>query len=201
VNACAGSRAGESAVLQLIDPGAENVESPVRNRPEEQRAHQNQRAALRVVGPFVLGLGLLLAAVGIGSFFASFGTFEPPRYFWCAFIGLPLVGLGVAICKFAFLGSVLRYTSDEVSPVAKDTFNYMAGGVRPGVEDLTGAVVQGLGREPKTALTCPACGQTSPGGAKYCAGCGAALHKTCASCGQENATGSRFCSRCGQELN
>ena len=70
--------------------------------------HNDIRDLLRVVGPAVLAVGVLFMIIGVGNFFASFGTFQPPRYFWCAFVGIPLMGVGMAICKFAFIGAVTR---------------------------------------------------------------------------------------------
>lgn len=46
--------------------------------------HSQTRDSLRLVGPAVVVVGMIFAAIGIGSFFSSFGGFEPPRYFWCA---------------------------------------------------------------------------------------------------------------------
>jgi hypothetical protein len=40
--------------------------------------HSATRLVLRTLGPATAGLGLLLVAVGFGSFFSSFGTFGPP---------------------------------------------------------------------------------------------------------------------------
>jgi len=86
--------------------------------------HSDTRDFLRVLGPLVAGVGLIFTIIGIGNFFASFYSFGPgsfglPRYFWCAFIGLPLLAVGGSICKFAFMGAVTRYIADEVAPVAK----------------------------------------------------------------------------------
>jgi hypothetical protein len=38
-------------------------------------SHESIRSVLRMVGPLFVGIGLALMAVGIGSFFASFGQF------------------------------------------------------------------------------------------------------------------------------
>jgi len=94
---------------------------------------KGQRALLRVLGPLVLGLGGILTLVGVVSFFSGFAAFGssgsfggPPKYFFCAFIGMPLMGVGGAMCKFAFMGPVARYSAGELAPVAKDTINYLA---------------------------------------------------------------------------
>ena len=54
------------------------------------------RTALRVGGPLIAGVGLLFMIVALGSFFRALGSFEPPRYFWCAFVGMPLLFIGIA---------------------------------------------------------------------------------------------------------
>lgn len=66
------------------------------------------RRVLRVAGSLTIELELLLTAVGIGSFFSSFGNFERPRYFWCAFLGMPLPGVGGMMCVFGYIGTLAR---------------------------------------------------------------------------------------------
>src|SRR6476646_2760795 len=48
-------------------------------------------------------------------------------------------------------------------------------------------------------VTCSACGTSGqPGGAKFCAECGASLARPgCSTCGAEVAPGAKFCSECG----
>jgi hypothetical protein len=106
--------------------------------------HSNIRAMLRVGGPAILGLGLIFTLVGFGSFFAALGSFEPPRYFWCAFIGLPLMFIGGALCMFGFLGALQRYVAGESAPVAKDVFNYMGENAQPGIKAVAKAVAGGV---------------------------------------------------------
>jgi hypothetical protein len=69
------------------------------------------------------GVRLLFMIVGYGSFFASFGSFEPPRFFWCAFVGMPLLFVGIVMCMFGYLGAFQRYVTGESAPVAKDVVN------------------------------------------------------------------------------
>jgi hypothetical protein len=80
------------------------------------RNHAAKRNTLRVLGFIALLIGIPFAITGLISFFSSFGTFQPPKYFWCAFIGLPLIGLGIALLKMGFLGVAAAYVSDEVTP-------------------------------------------------------------------------------------
>ena len=47
-------------------------------------------------------------------------------------------------------------------------------------------------------MKCAGCGQPSPPGARFCAGCGARLVPACAACGGELPVDARFCPQCGQ---
>ncbi len=168
--------------------------------------HKDVRTVLRLVGPLVVGLGLIFAAIGIGSFFMSFGSFEPPRYFWCAFIGLPLIGLGSTICKFAFMGAVTRYTANEIAPVGKDVVNYMADGTKDAVRDIAGAIGEGLSSSSDNhevhVIRCHKCNESNEASANFCKSCGTSLSKsvTCSSCHELNDPDARFCDNCGQEM-
>jgi hypothetical protein len=110
----------------------------------QSRQHSNTRAILRIVGLVVAGLGLAFTFVGIWSFFAAFGSFEPPRYFWCAFIGMPLMFVGGAMCTLGFLGAFQRFVAGESAPVAKDVVNYMGENVQPGIKAVAKAVAEGV---------------------------------------------------------
>ena len=47
-------------------------------------------------------------------------------------------------------------------------------------------------------MKCAGCGQQSPPGARFCAGCGARLVPACSACGAELPVDARFCPHCGQ---
>ncbi len=106
--------------------------------------HTAARMVLRVGGPVIALIGLVLMIVGFGSFFAAFGSFEPPRYFWCVFAGMPLLMVGLVMCKFGYLGTIYRYWAGETAPVAKDTFNYVAEESQPGVRALGKSFTEGI---------------------------------------------------------
>lgn len=161
--------------------------------------HTNARDVLRVVGPLLVGLGLILTVTGVGSVFASFGTFGSPRLFWCAFIGLPMLFLGAVMCKFAFMGRLVRYMASETAPVAKDTFNYMADGTQQGVRTMASAIGQGL-RDDGSESRCGKCGQTNDADARFCQKCGAGLATTCPACSRPNKAEANFCDACGSPL-
>ena len=113
------------------------------NRLQSPR-HSGIRGVLRIGGPLIAAIGLLFMIVGFGSFFASFGSFEPPRYFWCAFVGMPLLFVGIAMCMYGYLGAFYRYVAGESAPVAKDVVNYMGENVQPGVKAVTKAATEGV---------------------------------------------------------
>lgn len=168
--------------------------------------HEGTRAFLRMLGPLLVIAGLCFMAVGLVSFFAAFGGSGPPRYFWCAFIDVPLLGVGTAVCKFAFLGAVARYAAGEVSPVARDTINYMADGTEDSVRTVARAVGEGLGT--RTAgqsglkVRCPGCNTLNDAEARFCDKCGEALTKSmvCPDCGELNDPDARFCDNCGRQM-
>lgn len=170
-------------------------------------AHQETKAVLKIIGPCVAIMGLILALIGFGSFFTSFGSFEPPRFFWCAFLGMPLLAVGGVISKFAFMGQVARYMANEIAPVGKDTFNYMADGTKDAVRDLASAVGDGLREGGAAASTspevrCHKCNAINDSDANFCNGCGAALQKSkaCGHCNELNDPDARFCDNCGQGI-
>lgn len=87
--------------------------------------------------------GVLFTAVGIGSFFMAFGGVSPPRFFWCGFIGLPMMFVGGVMCMFGYAGVVQRYLAGETAPVAKDVVNYMGENTQPGLKAMSKAIAEG----------------------------------------------------------
>jgi hypothetical protein len=136
--------------------------------------HAKMRVVLRTLGPVVAGMGVLFIVIGFGSFITSFGNFEPPKYFWCAFVGIPLLFVGVVMCTFAFLGLLTRYIVAEAAPVQKDTFNYLADGTKGGVKTIASAIGEGLSAGRATNV-CHRCKRTNDADAKFCKQCGAPL--------------------------
>ena len=168
--------------------------------------HQSKQSVLRLVGPIVLLTGFIFTAIGMGSFFSSFGSIGagPPRYFWCCFVGMPLMALGMGICKFAFLGTVTRYVANETAPVGKDVVNYMADGTQDAVRTMASAVADGLtGREEvDSGLPCGSCGEENDADARFCKNCGVNIvtELRCQSCGETNDSDARYCDACGHQI-
>jgi hypothetical protein len=165
--------------------------------------HAALRPVLRTLGPALVVVGLIFIGVGMASFFSSFGSFEPPRYFWCAFVGMPLLAVGVAMTKFAYLGAVSRYVAGETAPVAKDTFSYLADGTTDSVKALAAAAAQGIStgfHEGETVVACPRCEHKNDADANFCEQCGASLSRICPECQKPNEAQARYCDNCGQDL-
>jgi zinc-ribbon domain len=138
--------------------------------------HDRTRRILRIVGPLLAIVGLGFTVTGLASFFSAMGSLEPPRNFWCAFVGLPLLGVGLAVSKLAYLGSIFRYFAREIAPVQKDTFNYLAEGTRVGIRGMAEAAGEGLAAGLSTpGAKCPVCREANPPAANFCSQCGAAL--------------------------
>jgi len=170
------------------------------------QGHSDTRNALRIVGLIVLFIGIGFSITGFVSFFSAFAdSAGPPKYFWCVFVGFPLVFIGILISKFGFMGAVVRYAANEVAPVGKDVVNYMADGTKDSIQDVAAAIGEGLrsGEAPASgrALNCQKCDTENDESAAFCDNCGAPLStlKQCG-CGELNDQGARFCDSCGVSL-
>ena len=172
------------------------------------QGHGGLRNIFRVLGPVVLLVGLLFVVIGMVSFFSTFRTFEPPRYFWCVFLGGPIIVVGLILCKFGYMGKVARYVAGEIAPVGKDTFNYMANGTKDGVKAVASAIGEGLAAggvgvgSKVTKLRCHKCNELVDEDAKFCDNCGVALAKikSCLKCNELNDPDAKFCDNCGYKF-
>lgn len=169
--------------------------------------HEQTRRILRWLGIPLLIVGVILFVIGTVSFFRSIGGMEPPRYFWCAFLGMPVMFVGGVLMHYGFIGSVMRYSAQEVAPVGKDTFNYLAEGTKDSVKTLASAVGEGLraGSPSVSAspqIRCHKCNHANPGDAKFCNGCGTSIGKTkaCPACHELNDPDAKFCDNCGRPI-
>ncbi len=170
------------------------------------RGHQGIRDALRIIGPMVAAVGLILMGIGIVSAVGSIGSFGPPRHFWCLLVGMPLLFVGVVLTGAGFMGKVMRYQAQEMAPVAKDTFNYMADGTKDGVKTMASALGRGLaegglgsGGTGEAKVRCHKCNALEDTDAKFCSQCGEALGKSkaCPTCQELNDPDAKFCDHCG----
>lgn len=175
-------------------------------RRERDDQHEQVRTVLRLLGPFVVLVGLTFLLFGAVDFFSSFGSFEPPTLFWCFFVGMPILAVGGWICQLAYMGSLHRYVSRETTPVLRDTFNDLAEGTGGGVRTIARALGEGFAeargrREAGDEVSCARCGASVPGDASFCDQCGSALAApSCPRCGQAGDPDARFCRHCGAQL-
>lgn len=168
-------------------------------------AADRQRAMLRTFGILLVVSGAILTLIGMVSFFSSFGEMpnfgEPmgPRYFWCAFLGLPLIGFGSFLLKLGYLGTFSRYVAGEAEPVVSDTVNALAKNTAPAARDFARAVREGLATSHGAA--CPHCGSIDPGAGDFCDDCGKPIAAApCPKCSGRNAADARFCTHCGHAM-
>jgi ribosomal protein L40E len=166
--------------------------------------HENQegiRGSLRTIGVALVVVGGVLTAIGLIDFFSAFGSFRAPTMFWAAFIGLPMIGVGLNLAKFGYMGAVGRYVAGEVAPVAKDTINYIAEGSVDTIQNIAKAVSDGKGTG-ATLVRCHKCNADNALNAKFCNHCGAALLKAkeCEHCHELNDPDARFCDNCGRSF-
>jgi hypothetical protein len=166
--------------------------------------HDRKRSRLRRAGIIVTGCAILMMLVGFFSFVSSFGTGQLPHYVWCLFVGLPLLFFGLVFLQAGFAGAALRYFAGESAPVAKDSFNYVADGIKPGVKDIASAVNEGIaaGRATASRVACQKCQEPNDPAAKFCKQCGTPMtgSKSCPACNEPNAPDARFCDHCGHAL-
>ena len=165
----------------------------------------SQRARLRLIGGLFVAVGGIMAAIGLISFFLAFGSRRSPDLFWCLFLGMPCLLIGLGLLKLGYVGTYARYLSGEIAPVGTDAFNYAAQETRGGMWTIAASLVQGL-QEGRTseepALACLACDHLNDGAAKYCDQCGAAMPASisCAECATVNDPDARYCDGCGAGL-
>jgi len=136
--------------------------------------HLAKRNALRTAGPIVLGIGVLSLVVGLCDFFASMGTMRIPYLFFVGSFLALLIPIGLGLTSMGYMGALARYNAAEGAPVAKDTINYVAGGVKPAIKDMTGAIVEGIADASKGQF-CTQCGSRNDNDAKFCKSCGHAM--------------------------
>lgn len=161
--------------------------------------HHQHRAGLRTFGLLLAVPGGILTAIGLVSFFGAMGGGGAPTMFWCAFLGLPMLGFGVHLLKLGYMGTIVRYVAGETAPVATDTLNYMARETKDAVRDVAGAVAAGL---QGAQSPCARCGHLDDTSANFCSQCGTARsgEVACAQCQAGNQPSARFCRQCGSSM-
>jgi hypothetical protein len=151
--------------------------------PAPRLGKQNQiRSFLRTAGPLVLLVGLVCVGVATASMFGAFesSSFGPPKYFWLAFIGLPLLFVGSVMTMNGYMRELMRFQAGEAAPVAADAVNYMANETKDAMQTVAKSAAKGIaegieaGRWTKTNF-CPHCGGSVTADFKFCPNCGKLL--------------------------
>lgn len=155
--------------------------------------HRRIKRALQIGGIAITAAGVILSAVGLGSFFFSMSGGGFPSLFFCCFIGFPALAVGTAMLRFAYKREIDTYSKNESVSV----FNEAARESQPGVRAIAEAARDGLKESTAGGIGCPACGEKNEADAKFCKNCGAALQKTCPACGTQNDPDAKFCDNCG----
>jgi hypothetical protein len=174
-------------------------------QPQIDPGHTGKRRVLRIIGPVVLLLGIMLTAIGFLTVVMG-DPFDHPGMAALPFIGMPLMFVGAVCSMMGFMGAVARYQANEYAPIAKDTFNYIAEETQDGVRTVASAIGEGLRGETRKTdgadLTCPDCGAPNEPGSKFCDQCGKPLPRdaVCPGCGEANDPDARFCDRCGRAI-
>lgn len=159
------------------------------------------RGVLKILGPIILGSGVVLLIVAMVDFFAAFNGSGMPTLFFLGFIGIPLIGIGGAMTQFAYMGKIARYSASQMAPVAKDMTNYMLDGTK---NNISGMIASAASEIKNTAnpipSKCQACGETVNSSAVFCDHCGRPLFKVCPECNTKNAPDAHYCQKCGKTM-
>ena len=136
--------------------------------------HKGPLNLLRILGPVILGIGILLMVISMVEFFSLFGSSREPRFIWMPFLGIPLLFVGGVMTQFGYMGKVARFMAQEMAPVGKDTFNYVADGTQEGIKTVAAAVGQGLaaggvalGGKAATKVLCHKCNALAEDGTSF----------------------------------
>ena len=154
--------------------------------------HEKTKLTFKIVGLCLLVLGIIFTAVGFISFFSAMSSFDPPKYFWCAFLGLPLLGLGGMLTMFGFKSEMSRYIKNESIPVINEASEELS----PAIKSVASTVKESLDTK---EILC-SCGKENDADSKYCSACGKPLFTVCPNCNKELEQDSAFCNACGQKL-
>ena len=120
------------------------------------------RTTFRVLGGVLLVVGIGTFGYGIMSVFGSEDA--PGGAQIAAFMGgLLVVGVGLMLLQWGFVGAAARYGAGETMPVVKDSAAYLS----------DGEGILGVGRT--AGPYCSRCGVRNDGAARFCDSCGTAL--------------------------
>lgn len=169
---------------------------------EEKKRHENTKKKLKVTGTILLVIGIVCEIAGmLDIFIVANIQGRMPFLFFLAFLGAPLIMVGIVMLIFACRREILSYTKNEVVPVVNDAAQELT----PAIKSVMTAVKDGLKVEESVTAAphgtvCPACGAVNQPKNKFCDKCGVKLFKICPSCGAKQEGDDAFCGECGAKL-
>lgn len=163
------------------------------NNQNEQ--HEKIKKRLKIIGGILLGVGICLTAIGLFSFFSAFGGNGTPDMFWCAFLGLPTLGIAGSLLNIAYRREFSRYMKNETTPVINEASEDLA----PAIKNVVAAIKDGSQSE-SNGIACGNCGKINDIDSRFCANCGKTLTKIYPNCKEAVDPDSAFCNHCGQKL-
>ena len=163
---------------------------------------------LRVVGPIVLIIGVLLVGSGAYEIVAGDPFENEGLMFIRMFGGMPMIFVGMVLTGLGYGGAVARYQANEIAPVGRDTVNYLVDGTKDSMQDaalaIAGGLREGITGQTKTdnEIACAKCGHGNDADAKFCDDCGTPIRASlaCLACETENDVSAKFCDNCGRSL-
>jgi len=147
-----------------------------------------------------LVVGGVFSAIGLSSLFISVGTADQPHYFWCFYIGGPVIAIGFALLSYGCMGEATQHSAPR-APLT-DWLDHDEGTTAsPPSSTGTGtdAATPAVGT---TSILCPQCGHTNHDAAKFCETCGTPLEnaKACPKCHALSGPDALYCHHCGHEF-
>jgi len=152
--------------------------------------HEKTKRLFKILGITFSIIGLICTLIGMISFFRSFAKAEPPKLFFFAFIGLPLLGIGGMLITTGFRREMMTYSKNEGVPVVNEALNEVSPTISKVVNEAHTSIKK---------VKC-SCGELNDEGSKYCKSCGKELQKRCPSCNEVVDPDSSFCNHCGKKL-
>ena len=153
--------------------------------------NNQKQKILKIVGPFILLIGIALVITGFVDIGLSINKSDTPQLFFLLMIGFPLCALGIFLTLVANMKKVGAYVAREQASTTNDTLNYLASSI--------GNVANTV-KENVEQKKCPNCGHLNDINAKYCNNCGKPLVKICPNCNEENDNTATYCDNCGTRL-
>ena len=164
----------------------------------ENKEYKRITKLLKVLGVFLLIIGVAGIVAGMADFFINISNNHQPKLFFLIFIGFGCATGGIICSVFAGrrnlqvkIAAQNPPMNPEMQSIIDETNEMMAEAAKAAKPN----VVEGV-----NANTCKRCGQANRVGAKFCCNCGAQLFKKCPYCGTENDDGAKYCNSCGKLL-